>query len=243
MLDAFAHCEKLIREEDKDRYLATLFANADARPALHALYAFDLETARVARRVREPIAGEIRLQWWHDALCGELPDQASGNPVAAAFLETMRRHGLPLDRLLGVIEARRARLYEEPLGGLDVLRNFARQTSGTVLSLAARILNGGADGDADQVAAAAALAAVIDAESALHDYAGNVLDAARESLADARTIMSGVPDRVLPAFLPLALVKARLALMQAQHSPDIPQWHRQWILWRASKNLPRYLRD
>ena len=42
-----AHCEKLVREGDSDRYFATLFAPADRRPHLFALYAFALEVARV----------------------------------------------------------------------------------------------------------------------------------------------------------------------------------------------------
>ena len=44
----------------------TLFAPAEHRGALFALYAFNLEVARVREVVREPLAGEIRLQWWRD---------------------------------------------------------------------------------------------------------------------------------------------------------------------------------
>lgn len=242
MLDAFAYCEKFVREEDKDRYLASLFASAKARPALLALYAFDLETAHVARRVREPLAGEIRLQWWHDAIVGEGPEQTAGNPVATAFLETTRRYGLALDQVVTLIEARRTRLYEEPLAGLDVLDDFARKTAGIVFSLAARILEGGSgSARADRLADAAALAALIDAEASSHHYAANVLAAARESLTRARALIETVPDNILPAFLPLALVNARLVLMQRGAPPDIPQWRKQWILWRASKNLAGWL--
>ena len=75
------YCESLVRDADKDRFLATLFASAEARPDLFALYAFDQETAAVAHRVREPMAGEIRLQWWHDAITGKTP--ADGHPVPA----------------------------------------------------------------------------------------------------------------------------------------------------------------
>jgi phytoene synthase len=242
MLDAFAYCEKLLREADKDRYLATLFAAAGSRPALFALYAFDLETAQVALRVREPLAGEVRLQWWHDALSGLTPDQAAGNPVAAAFGDVIGRYGLPMDAVLGVIAARRTRLYEQPLGGLDVLEDYARHTAGAVAALAARILNGGAaDAGAERMAAAASLAAVIDSEAGAHHYADNVLTAARHSLLQARDIVGSVPDYILPAFLPLALVNARLTRMECGAVPQIPQWRRQWILWRASKNLARYL--
>lgn len=242
MPDAFAHCEKLLRDDDKDRYLATLFAPAEVRAALFALYAFDLETAHVARRVREPLAGEIRLQWWHDAISGQTPEQAAGNPVATAFLETMQRYRLPLDPALTLIDARRTRLYEEPLAGLDVLQDFARKTAGTVFALAARILNNDPDNAmADRLAAAAALAAIIDAEASSHHYAANVLAAARGSLEQARDLIGSVPDAALPAFLPLALTNARLTLMEREAVPDIPQWRKQWILWRASKNLARYL--
>ena len=44
----FAHCEALVREADPDRYWASLFAPADKRPHLHALYAFNFEIARVS---------------------------------------------------------------------------------------------------------------------------------------------------------------------------------------------------
>ena len=55
-----AHCEALVRAADKDRFLAALFARAEHRPALYALYAFNVEIARVRELVREPLAGEIR---------------------------------------------------------------------------------------------------------------------------------------------------------------------------------------
>jgi phytoene/squalene synthetase len=53
---ALSPCAAAMREHDPDRYLATLFAPADAREALFALYAFDHEIARVRRVVSEPMA-------------------------------------------------------------------------------------------------------------------------------------------------------------------------------------------
>ena len=64
----FEHCAALVREADRDRYLATLFAPAEQRDALFALYAFNVEIARVRELAREPMPGEIRLQWWREAL-------------------------------------------------------------------------------------------------------------------------------------------------------------------------------
>ena len=60
MPDAFGHCEQLVRAADKDRYLAALFAPAQRRGGLFALYAFNVEVARVRELVHNPPAGEIR---------------------------------------------------------------------------------------------------------------------------------------------------------------------------------------
>ena len=87
MQDAFAYCAELVRTADRDRFLASLFAPAEHRAALHALYAFNVEVARVREVAREPLPGEIRLQWWSDVLNGERAGEASANPVASALLD------------------------------------------------------------------------------------------------------------------------------------------------------------
>jgi len=52
MQSAFRYCENLVREADKDRFLATLFAPAECRGALFALYAFNVEVGSVRERIR-----------------------------------------------------------------------------------------------------------------------------------------------------------------------------------------------
>ncbi len=61
-------CGRIVRENDPDRFFCTLFAPPAKREALFALYAFNHELARVAESVSEPMLGEIRLQWWREAL-------------------------------------------------------------------------------------------------------------------------------------------------------------------------------
>src|ERR1700736_1219462 len=115
MPDSFAPCEALVRQADRDRFLATLFAPAERRGALHALYAFNIEIARVREVVREPLAGEIRLQWWCDAITGKAAGDAQANPVAAALLAAVARHRLPSELLTALIAARRFDLYDDPM--------------------------------------------------------------------------------------------------------------------------------
>ena len=83
---AFEHCEALVREGDPDRYFATLFAPVSVPAA--SLRARRLQPHRCARARRShsnPVAGEIRLQWWRDALQGEARGDVKANPVAAAL--------------------------------------------------------------------------------------------------------------------------------------------------------------
>src|SRR5437588_8443923 len=138
-----AHCEALVRAADKDRFLAALFARAEHRPALHALYAFNVEITRVRELVREPLAGEIRLQWWTDALGGEARGEVQANPVAAALLATLARYRLPAEPVAQLIEAHRFDLYDEPMATLADLEAYARKSASVLIELAASIPGGG----------------------------------------------------------------------------------------------------
>ena len=142
-MNNFEHCAALVREADRDRYLATLFAPAEHRDALYALYAFNVEIARVRDLAREPMPGEIRLQWWREALSGEREGEAAAHPVAAALRETLSRHGLANDRLIALIDARAFDLYDEPMATLTDLEIYGIRTQSALFAMAAEILGGG----------------------------------------------------------------------------------------------------
>ena len=57
-----------LQREDEDRWLSSRYAPSQARAKLTALYAFNLELAKVRTIVSEPMLGAIRFQWWRDAL-------------------------------------------------------------------------------------------------------------------------------------------------------------------------------
>jgi 15-cis-phytoene synthase len=158
MLDTDDYCERVVRETDKDRFLATLFAPASFRPALFALYAFDSEVASVADRVSQPLAGEVRLQWWHDIVAAGELDRAAGSPLASALMATMRSFGLPRQPLVDLIKARRFDLYQDNMATSAELDLYGEQTAGTIFNFAARILGGGDDPRLSEVARHAGIA-------------------------------------------------------------------------------------
>jgi 15-cis-phytoene synthase len=156
MQDAFAYCAELVRTADRDRFIASLFAPAERRGALHALYAFSAELARVREAAHTALPGEIRLQWWTDVVNRERDDEANANPVAAALIATTERYRLRHDLLLGLIEARRFDLYDDPMVTPDDLETYLGRTSSALISLAALILAGA---ECEAAAAPAGLAA------------------------------------------------------------------------------------
>lgn len=68
MQDLDAQILAPLRDTDRDRYLACLLAPREKRHSLACLYAFYAEIARIRDVIREPLPGEIRLQWWRDLL-------------------------------------------------------------------------------------------------------------------------------------------------------------------------------
>ena len=140
----FEHCETLVRDGDPDRYWATLFVPADKRRFLFALYAFNFEIARVRDSVREAMLGEIRLQWWRDALQGEARGDVRANPVAAALDDTIVTFRLPRQALVDLVDARVFDLYEDLMPSLNDLEGYCGETASSLFRLASIIL---ADGD------------------------------------------------------------------------------------------------
>jgi phytoene synthase len=142
MQDNYNFCKALIRAVDKDRFLASLFAPEALRPHFFALYAFNFEIARVRELVSEPMLGELRLQWWRDALEGTAPGELARPPVAGALIETIEHCRLPRPPLLELIDARTFDLYDDPMPTLTQLESYADSTSGALIRLAAFMLLG-----------------------------------------------------------------------------------------------------
>jgi phytoene/squalene synthetase len=199
-----------VRANDKDRYLASLFAPTARRPHLHALYAFDIETARVRDAVSEPMAGMIRLQWWLEAVNGLRAGEAAASPVMIALLDASRATGVNLAPLAGAVEARQAELSGEP----------AVRAIAAVMTVAAHFLGV----DSGLVGAAAHDAAI----ASLHAVEGGDAAAARAGYRAFCATLDQLPTEAFPAFLPVALVPLRLK------NPQAAQWRRQIALARAA---------
>jgi 15-cis-phytoene synthase len=146
LADNYEYCERLLREKDRDLWLACLFAPQEARKRLHALYAFENEISGVREKVTQPLLGEMRLQWWSDLLESPADDNsaqgARAHPVADALLDAIERCGLPRAELLDLIEAHVLDLYDDAVESLEELEYYCDRTVARLMRLAARILSG-----------------------------------------------------------------------------------------------------
>ncbi len=134
-------CLTTLRDTDRDRYLACLLAPADKRPALAALYAFNAEIARIRDLVREPLPGEVRMQWWRDLLEGTPHGESLANPVASALLDAIEAHNLPRQILINMIEARIFDLYDDVFEDRNALEGYAGETASALIQLASIVLS------------------------------------------------------------------------------------------------------
>ena len=131
---------EMAREKDPDRYLAALFVPEGARDALFALYAFNAELAQIADEVTEPTLGEIRLQWWRDAIQVAASGEATGHPVADAMGAALKARDLPATRLDSLIDARRFDVLERIMPDSASLFTYLDNTAGQAFLLACEFL-------------------------------------------------------------------------------------------------------
>ena len=131
------YCLQQIRRLDRDRYLTVLAAPAPAAADLAVLAAFNLELALVHDSVSEPMLGQIRFQWWREAIEGIYAGTPRRHAVVTALADLMSRRKLSRVHFERMIDARERELVDPPPTTLADLQSYAADTSGSLLSIAA----------------------------------------------------------------------------------------------------------
>lgn len=195
-----------LRALDEDRWLSVQFAPDTARPALTALFLVYAEIERAPAMVKEPPVGEIRLQWWRDALAAAA---AGEGPRGAPALDAARAARLfdraPLAAFEPMIEARVRLLYEPCFETPAALADWMTATEGALARLAIRVADPGAVAPDEAVEAAAAAYGVVRRGPALLAHPDAPLDAIIAKAVAARPALRTLSDAARSAALYLAL--------------------------------------
>jgi 15-cis-phytoene synthase len=232
---AKTYCMELVREHDKDRFLASLYAPSELQGGLFSLYAFRHEIARIRFAVSDAQLGEIRLQWWRDTLASLHEPQA--HPVAAALAETIRQHNLPITPLHALIDAHAFDLYADIMPSLTSLEAYLGETQAAVFQLASLIVSPAqANPELSGYAGVAYGLAIL-----LNGFRSNVkflpsdctaeqaAGLARRRLQQSRA--QQLSSNLLPVFLPVTTTELYLRRMDT----PVPAWRRQWAIWRSAR--------
>lgn len=196
-------CGTLLHQGDRARFLTALFAPPEVREDLFALYAFNLEIAKTKETVSEPLLGQIRLQWWRETLeqihAGQPPRK---HEVVLPLAEAIRRHTLPPDAFLSLIDGRERDLDVPPPATDAGFAAYIEATGGQLGRLAGLICGA----DPDQAAAAARAYATAGLLIGLPRRAqlGRVdlpLDRLGAAGLTARAIRDGIPSDALSGLI------------------------------------------
>ena len=132
-------CAEIVQRGDPDRFAAIMAAPTAARARLFPLYAFNLEVARAPWVSKEPMIGEMRLQWWRDVVA---EPALRAHEVAGPFHALIQEAALPLGVIDRLIEARIHDVYGEPFADGAAFDAYLDDTAGGLMWLAAKACGG-----------------------------------------------------------------------------------------------------
>jgi phytoene synthase len=129
-----------VRRVDEDRWLASRFAPVEARARLIAIYALNHEIARTADVVTQAAIGDIRLQWWRDALAEVFEGRTvRAQPVLAVIAQVHRETPLPRAALGALIDARGRDLDAAPFATFAEIDAYLEGTAGNLMRAASAV--------------------------------------------------------------------------------------------------------
>lgn len=101
--DIWERLDSRVKRVDEERWLSSRYAPLSERRALVVLYAFYYELARVRVSVSDPIMGQIRFQWWRDALSELAQGERRQHDVVTALAAEIEAERLSPDRLQALV--------------------------------------------------------------------------------------------------------------------------------------------
>lgn len=230
-----------LRRDDPEAWLISLYAPAALRPQVQALAAFAHELRSISAKVTQPLAGEIRLQWWRDVLAKPASSDAA-TPLASALLHTMAQARLPVSALEAMIDAHAYDLYGEAFADQTALEAYCGATDAALLRLTTLILALGDDPGGADVCGHAGMASGIlrIAERfgmAALQHIDQPLQQALAHLDEAEARLGTLAPGARAGFVGLGLVKARLKRWMNHRPGPLSPLSRLIRLWFYARKL------
>jgi phytoene/squalene synthetase len=150
--DSAQQCRELAHAGERDRWLGAQLAPAHLRGHLAALLAYYGEVARTRAVVSEPMVGQIRLQWWREAVEGAAAGTPRAHPVAEALARLLATGRVTAAALTALADAREADLDDDAFARREEFLAYLDATSGAINLLMLDVLGEGRDEAAREAA-------------------------------------------------------------------------------------------
>ncbi|MDE3015980.1 MAG: squalene/phytoene synthase family protein [Pseudomonadota bacterium] len=110
-----SYCADLVRKHSRDDLLLCLFMPAEAREAVLAVYALNIELAQVREKTSEELIGQVRLAWWQEAVEALYAGHpARDQPVLQALAPVIASGHPPRESVMALIENYRVHFPDSP---------------------------------------------------------------------------------------------------------------------------------
>ncbi|KAJ3104753.1 hypothetical protein HDU97_008932 [Phlyctochytrium planicorne] len=140
VVNAFAHCQNLVRTSDWENYMATLFLPPFPRHAAWAIRAFNVEIASIRDHLKASgsagvLPGRMRMQFWKDNIDDLFKGTVREHPVLKALATTLEYTELSQSWFKRVLKEREQDLDDQPYHTIADLEKYGENTASALLYL------------------------------------------------------------------------------------------------------------
>jgi phytoene/squalene synthetase len=134
---------EIIKTQDYDRYITTLFTRLNHREDIFAVISFNFELSKILRIVTEPMIGMIRFAWWREALeeAFNLDKQVRNHEILKSLRQLRERYGIEAEHFIKMVDAKQLELEKKAFKTFAEFKNYIEQTDVLVSKIICEITN------------------------------------------------------------------------------------------------------
>lgn len=216
-----------LKGADPDRVRAAMFADMETRSRLMLLYAFHLELAKVPELVSEPMIGQIRYQWWREAIAEIYEtDGVRKHEITTPLRALLHEYDIPRYWVDQLIDGRERDIDPRPFESLIEAQDYCAATSGALMKIAVKLCGAEPEEGVEAAGTAWGLTGLARAYCYYHETMlskiafPRLCEIARAKHAAAKTPLKQIKSEAFPAVAYTALIPGFISKMShSQHDP------------------------